>query len=101
MPVRTNAIHVINNNWAFEAIFQMFKPFMNERMRERLFVHGSDLSSLHRHVDPKHLPKRYGGELPEYPYTDWWNYLAKNEKVKDELIQLGYQFDQEDVEKYL
>jgi len=101
MPVRTNAIHVVNNNWAFDVVFQIFKPFINERMRERLFVHGNDLSSLHQHVDPTHLPKRYGGELPEFPYTDWWQYLAKQDKVKDELTPLGYLFDQEDIDKYL
>lgn len=96
MPVRTSAIHIINNNWAFDMIFQIFKPFMNERMRERLYVHGSDLSSLHKYVHKSHLPTKYGGELPEYPYTAWMESLAKNQTVMDELIQLGYYFDSED-----
>lgn len=69
---------------------------MNERMRERLYVHGSDLSSLHEYVHKSHLPTKYGGELPEYPYTEWMESLAKNERVMDELSQLGYVFDQDD-----
>lgn len=96
MPVRTNAIHVINNNWAFDMIFQMFKPFLNERMRERLFIHGADLTSLHKHINKTHLPEKYGGELPEYPYTAWLDTLAKNEQVKNELEQLGYLLEPQD-----
>jgi len=97
MPVRTNAIHIINNNWAFDMVYQMFKPFINERMRERLFVHGTDLSSLHKYVSPSHLPQKYGGDLPEYPYTAWMESLAKNSKIMEELKQLGYIFDPEDI----
>lgn len=77
-------------------IFQIFKPFLNEKMRERLFIHGSDFSSLHEHVDKAHLPKKYGGEMPEYPYTKWMESLRKNESVRDELKQLGYVFDSEE-----
>lgn len=97
MAVRTNAIHIVNNNWAFEMVYQIFKPFMNERMRERLFVHGSDLSSLHNYVHKSHLPIKYGGELPEYPYTAWMQSLAKNDTIMDELKQLGYIFDSENI----
>lgn len=94
MPVRTNAIHIINNNWAFDMIFQIFKPFLNERMKEKLFVHGSDYKSLHKYVSPSHLPKCYGGDLPEYPYTIWMENLAKNDIIRDELKQLGYLFEE-------
>lgn len=78
-------------------IYQIFKPFLNERMRERVFIHGNDMESLHKHIDKNRLPKKYGGDMPEFPYTDWLKSLAKNEKVMDELRQLGYVFEQEEV----
>lgn len=65
MPMRTLAIHIINQNWAFDAVFQVFKPFLNQRMKEKIYFHGKDMSSLHKHILPAHLPQKYGGHMPE------------------------------------
>lgn len=46
-------------------LFAIFKPFMTEKFRSRLFLHGSNIQSLLEHVDPKALRKRHGGLLPE------------------------------------
>jgi len=92
MPVRTSAIHIVNQNWAFNAAFNMFKPFLNPTMRERLFIHGSDMTSLHKHISPDHLPKRYGGVHDDYPYTLWLDNLIGNTKIYKDLEQLGYCF---------
>lgn len=81
--------------------FQIFKPFLNERMRERIFIHGSDMESLQKHVDKSHLPIKYGGEMPEFAYTSWLENLSKNEKVVEELKQLGYQFDAEEYTSFI
>lgn len=75
-------------------IFQIFKPFLNDRMKEKLFVHGTDFKSLHKYVSPSHLPKRYGGDMQEYPYMIWMENLAKSDTIRDELKQLGYLFDE-------
>lgn len=39
-----------------------------------MFFHGSDMKSLHKHLDPSHLPKNYGGEMPAINYggKDWY-----------------------------
>lgn len=76
--------------------FQVFKPFLSDRMRERVFIHGSDMASLHEHIGKSHLPAKYGGEMPEFPYTDWMRSLSKNQKVMEDLEQLGYEFDSEE-----
>ncbi|XP_058452423.1 clavesin-1 isoform X2 [Malaya genurostris] len=90
MPVRTTAIHIVNQGWVFDTVFQMFKPLLNDRMRERLYFHGTDRASLHKYIDPEYLPERYGGTKPEFPYTYWLDHLCKNERVVRELEQLGY-----------
>lgn len=82
-------------------IYQIFKPFLNERMRERIFIHGSDMTSLHKHIDKAHLPTKYGGEMPDFPYTKWMECLAKNEKVMEELKQLGYAFDADEFNAFI
>ena len=95
MPLRTEEIHIINQSWSFDIIYQLFRPFLNEKMRSKIFIHGNDLSSFHKYIDPGHLPNKYGGDLPEYSYTEWMDYLTKNKKVINELEQLGYRFEEE------
>ncbi|XP_058056606.1 alpha-tocopherol transfer protein-like [Anopheles bellator] len=90
MPLRTSQIHIVNQGWVFDTAFQIFKPLLTDKMRQRLFFHGTDRVSLHKHIDPEALPERYGGSKPEYPYTYWLEHLSKNEKVVEELQQLGY-----------
>lgn len=99
MPIRTTAIHILNQSWAFDAVFQMFKPFLNERMRKAIFFHGSNYKSLHQHIDVNRLPIKYGGVMPEYSYKPWIETLHKNPKVKRELEQLGYVVDRDDLEE--
>ncbi|EDW03189.1 alpha-tocopherol transfer protein isoform X2 [Drosophila grimshawi] len=96
MPIRTSALHIVNQNWLFNAAFKIFKPFLNASMRERLFIHGSDMSSLHKHINPENLPKRYGGLHEDYSYTLWLEMLEQqcaNSGVQKEMEQLGFIFD--------
>lgn len=95
MPIRTEAIHIVNQSLAFDVIYQMFKPILSERMKERLFIHGSNMKSLHKHIEPNYLPEKYGGVLPEYDYKEWIKNLANNDKVIGELKQLGYAISHE------
>ncbi|XP_050072387.1 uncharacterized protein LOC126560472 [Anopheles maculipalpis] len=93
MPLRTSQIHIVNQGWVFDTVFQIFKPLLTEKMRQRLFFHGTDRTSLHKYIDPEALPERYGGTNPEYPYTYWLEHLSRVEQVVDELQQLGYVSD--------
>jgi hypothetical protein len=47
----------------------------------QIHFHGQDLESLHSHIDPKFLPKRYGGMRPEYSYTDWIEGIVDNKAI--------------------
>uniref|UniRef100_A0A182NES0 CRAL-TRIO domain-containing protein n=1 Tax=Anopheles dirus TaxID=7168 RepID=A0A182NES0_9DIPT len=93
MPLRTSQIHIVNQGWVFDTAFQIFKPLLTEKMRQRLFFHGTDRASLHKYIDPEALPERYGGTKPEFPYTYWLEHLSRDERVVDELQQLGYVSD--------
>lgn len=91
MPISTSALHIVNPNWAFKMAFKLFTPFLNAAMRERLFIH-SDMESLHKHISPEHLPKRYGGFREEHIHNQWFDNMRDNEEVQNELKQLGYVF---------
>ncbi|XP_011701390.1 PREDICTED: alpha-tocopherol transfer protein-like [Wasmannia auropunctata] len=74
MPMRLKAVHFVKQPWLFNMVWQMIKPFVKEKLRTRMFFHGSKMSSLHTHIPPSHLPKNYDGELPEIDYSgaDWY-----------------------------
>lgn len=89
-PIKTYAIHILHQSWIFEAIYAVFKPLLNNRMKNRIFFHGDDMQSFHKHISPNYLPKMYGGIREEVPYYKWIESLIKVPKIVKEMEQLGY-----------
>nr|CAD7456936.1 unnamed protein product [Timema tahoe] len=67
MPLRLKHIHNVNQPYIFNLVFAIFKPFLSEKLRNRIHFHGSDWNSLHSYIDPECLPTKYGGlmDIPE------------------------------------
>jgi len=61
LPLWFNRIHVVNHPSLFNILFNMVKPFLNDRIRENIVFHGNDLQSLHEEVSPELLPGDLGG----------------------------------------
>ncbi|CAB0010133.1 unnamed protein product [Nesidiocoris tenuis] len=80
-PMKISAIHVLHESWIFEKIFSMFNPLLPTRYKEICYFHGGDLSSLHKHIEPKYLPKAFGGTRPEYSYQQWFISLTRDPRV--------------------
>ncbi|KAF5274942.1 hypothetical protein FQR65_LT04283 [Abscondita terminalis] len=74
MPLRLKEVHIVKQPFIFNMIWTIFKPFVKEKLKGRLHFHGSKMSSLHKFLEPSHLPKNYGGTLPEIDYTgaNWY-----------------------------
>ncbi|XP_039278551.1 alpha-tocopherol transfer protein-like isoform X1 [Nilaparvata lugens] len=89
-PMKTAAIHIVNESRIFDMIFRVFKPLLGKRYREIMFFHGDDMESLHNHIDPKYLPEIYGGIRPHYCYKDWFRTLSRNPEIVREMKELGY-----------
>ncbi|CAK9799176.1 Retinaldehyde-binding protein 1 [Anthophora quadrimaculata] len=92
MPLRLKEVHIVKQPFIFNMVWQMFKPFVKEKLKKRLFFHGSKMSSLHTHIPPSHLPKDYGGNLPmiDYGSADWYPTLVKHEDKIREWNTYGY-----------
>jgi len=71
-PARFKEVHAFNNPYIFNMIWSILKPLVKEKMRKRIYFHGSDAGSLHRglSIDPKFLPEFLGGQVPEEEYAD-------------------------------
>ncbi|XP_024878443.1 alpha-tocopherol transfer protein-like [Temnothorax curvispinosus] len=89
-PIRIHALHILHQSWVFDAIFAVFKPLLDANMRNKLFFHGSNYESLHKHILPEYLPKVYGGTRNELPYYKWIAAIIKDQKVVEEMNKMGY-----------
>ncbi|XP_033209183.1 clavesin-1 [Belonocnema kinseyi] len=92
MPLRLKEVHFVKQPFLFNMVWQMFKPFVKEKLKKRMFFHGTKMSSLHTHMAASHLPKNYGGELPEIDYTgaDWYPAIVKYEDRVKEWNTYGF-----------
>ncbi|XP_028034135.1 alpha-tocopherol transfer protein-like [Bombyx mandarina] len=92
VPIRLKAVHIINQPYIFNMLFAIFKPFIREKLRGRIHLHGSNLASLREHIDPEALRKRHGGYLPE-PEIDGevlWKMMCFHEKDFELANSYGY-----------
>ncbi|XP_014259292.1 alpha-tocopherol transfer protein-like [Cimex lectularius] len=89
-PVKLKEVHVINVSPMVDTIVNFVKPFLKEKIKNRIHVH-SDLASLHKLVPKEVLPSEYGGDAGPVSeinkqwydkvvsYKDWF---ISQEKVK-------------------
>ncbi|XP_050531277.1 alpha-tocopherol transfer protein-like [Daktulosphaira vitifoliae] len=93
VPMRTKAIHIINQPFIFDIVYKMFKPFFKRKLQSRIFFHGTDFKSLHEHIPQSCLPERYNGslELPELNGSKIYELLMTIEKEYEAINQYGYQ----------
>lgn len=70
-PAKIKGVHFINQPWYVEAALTCIKPFLKDKTRERIFLHGNNLSTLHEHLPKDILPAEMGGEKPSYNPQVW------------------------------
>uniref|UniRef100_T1JCV9 CRAL-TRIO domain-containing protein n=1 Tax=Strigamia maritima TaxID=126957 RepID=T1JCV9_STRMM len=63
-PGRFKGFHFVNENAIFDTLFVIVKQFLSDKIRNRVFCHGYDMTSLHRHVCADILPRELGGAKP-------------------------------------
>ena len=62
-PERLYRMVIINAPWYFPALYNMFKPFIDPRTREKIMILGDDYyDKLLEYMEPSQIPTDYGGE---------------------------------------
>jgi len=61
-PIRFREIHVVNEYGVFQAVYALVRPFLTEKIRNRLQFHGCCFHNLHRSLGKPVLPSEYGGD---------------------------------------
>ncbi|XP_023033937.2 clavesin-2 [Drosophila willistoni] len=78
LPAKFLAIHFICQPWYIGMTSTILKKFLTDEMRNRIFFHGSNLISLHNHVNKSVLPPDLGGEGPTITTLDWYHFLLES-----------------------
>ncbi|XP_043265212.1 alpha-tocopherol transfer protein-like [Colletes gigas] len=60
-PVKLKEVHVVNVSPLVDTIVKFVKPFLKEKIRNRIFMH-SDVKTLYDYVPKEILPTEYGGD---------------------------------------
>ncbi|KAK7082855.1 hypothetical protein SK128_012643 [Halocaridina rubra] len=85
-PFRPKGVHYINTPQAFDALFNLFRPLMREKMKKRVHVHGSNMQGMFKHVPKTMLPYEYGGTAGTVQeISDYW--LAKMDRHRDWFLE--------------
>ncbi|ENN77440.1 hypothetical protein YQE_06264, partial [Dendroctonus ponderosae] len=80
MPLRLKEVHMVKQPFVFNMVWQIFKPFIKEKLKNRIHFHGSKMASLHKFIPPTHLPKDYDGVLPAINYSgkEWYPVIEEH-----------------------
>ncbi|XP_018613172.1 alpha-tocopherol transfer protein [Scleropages formosus] len=61
-PLKVRGIHLINEPKFFRPVFSMIRPFLPDKIKPRIHMHGSSfVHSLCQHFSREILPPEYGG----------------------------------------
>lgn len=92
MPLRVKGIHIVNQPYIFNMVFALFKPFLREKLKNRIIFHGTDRDSLHQYLSAKCLPECYGGtcDIPRISGPEWYQLLKQCEKEYEAINSCGY-----------
>lgn len=69
--MRHKAAHIINMPTVFKYVVDFGLSRVSQKLRDRLYVHSTQ-KTFHEEVDPKILPKEYGGKLDSGKMIELW-----------------------------
>lgn len=105
-PVKVKEVHVINVSPVIDTIMNFVKPFVSEKIRNRITFH-SNVESLYKVIPKELLPNEYGGSIGSITelnqqwkqklaeYTPWFK-EQENSKA-DESLRPGAPKTQDDL----
>ncbi|GBP16691.1 Clavesin-2 [Eumeta japonica] len=81
LPVRFKSIHFIGQPWYVETALAVIKPYLHAKTRDRIVLHGNNLSTLHDALPLDILPAELGGEGPSYNSERWLQEFCRGENL--------------------
>ncbi|XP_055944742.1 retinaldehyde-binding protein 1-like [Argiope bruennichi] len=93
VPCRAKGFHVINEPFFFNVAINLVKSLLSEKLMKRIFFHGSNLKSLHKHIPPSILPEELGGEIGPLSshVPNMYSNILDRENAYEKLNKYGFQ----------
>ncbi|CAH1798274.1 unnamed protein product [Owenia fusiformis] len=92
-PLRYKAIHWYNSGALTDALMTLIKPFMQEKLRQRVQMHGNSMESVFECIPMRLLPSEYLPDDYDGPTNgtrqqciDWFLAELTNENVRREIL---------------
>ncbi|XP_035708307.1 alpha-tocopherol transfer protein-like [Folsomia candida] len=101
LPCRPKAMHLVNENLLLHGVLRFFKPLLDKKLQDRIYIHSNHLDRLHEHVPPAILPECLGGMLSkEESYDREIVTLIKDQDAINSDDSLSYITDPDSVSVY-
>ncbi|XP_017773089.1 PREDICTED: clavesin-2 [Nicrophorus vespilloides] len=84
-PMRHKSNHFLNISSNAVKLIEFAVSLLSEKLKSRIFIHKS-LDELHKQIDPKILPKEYGGQVPLADMID--SLKKKLAEKRDQVVAL-------------
>lgn len=68
-PARFKGVHLVKQPWYISVVLSVIRPFMKQKLRERIHSHGYAFDSLHSLINSESLPEELGGSLRDHNAT--------------------------------
>jgi hypothetical protein len=67
LPIRFGGFMLLRQPRYISVVLALVKPFLNKKLRQRIYLLGDDWEQMHSIVDPSQLPASFGGTLDYEP----------------------------------
>ncbi|KAG8180245.1 hypothetical protein JTE90_017646 [Oedothorax gibbosus] len=89
IPERIKDIHFVNEPYLFHVSYNVVKPIVKKKLKDRLHFHGSNMNSLHCYVPKECLPKELGGKLGKFNNKEFAEYFYSQEAFIERINKYG------------
>ncbi|XP_035229480.1 clavesin-2-like [Stegodyphus dumicola] len=90
IPLRIKGVHLVNEPCFYQIFFEIIKVGIPKKLRERMFLHGRKIESLHKFIPPEILPNELGGKTGPFDSTEMFNYVLGHEPLVEEMNKCGF-----------
>ncbi|XP_066996369.1 alpha-tocopherol transfer protein-like [Anabrus simplex] len=86
IPIRLKQFHLIYAPSFVDKVVALFKPYMKDKLANRIYIHSGDIDTLFRYIPKDILPNEYGGSAGTlYELNNAWR--IKLESYRDWFIE--------------
>lgn len=71
LPLRLKSLNLLNEPMVFDVLFAIIGPFIKEKTKKRLTIHGNEFDGLLNIIDADVLPTAYNGSGGELNIQAW------------------------------